>query len=215
MCLAFAQPIRRARSIKIIRPGFRSIIPKAKGNGTIKFTLRQIITPTLAALILMIAHVAAQHVAAQDAAVNIVAIGASNTWGWGVGPRGAYPEQLQAMLRAKGYDVHVTNAGLIADTTAGMLRRIDSVVPEGTQIVILQPGSNDLRFFGTKERRAANIAAIVSRLSARNIKVTVFDSEIPAHYYQFDGIHFTIEGHGVIASRLLPKVIIALKPRHR
>jgi acyl-CoA thioesterase-1 len=107
---------------------------------------------------------------AAGAALNIVALGASNTSGWGVGSQRAYPARLEAMLRAKGYDAHVANAGMSFDTTGGMLRRVDSAVPTGTSIVVFNPGGNDLRFFGSKEQRDANIAAIVSRLHARHIK---------------------------------------------
>jgi len=39
--------------------------------------------------------------AANAAPVRIVAIGASNTHGWYVGNYGAYPAQLQTLLRAK------------------------------------------------------------------------------------------------------------------
>src|ERR1700753_2590572 len=97
------------------------------------------------------------------APLRIVAIGASNTQGWYVGKQGAYPAKLQALLKAKGIDAQVINAGVPFDTTAGMLKRIDSDVPTGTDIVILQPGANDLRFLGTKEQRAANIAAMERR----------------------------------------------------
>src|SRR6478735_8229930 len=89
------------------------------------------------------------------APLRIVAIGASNTQGWYVGNQGAYPAKLQALLKAKGIDAQVINAGVPFDTTAGMLKRIDSDVPTGTDIVILQPGANDRRFLGTKEQRAA------------------------------------------------------------
>jgi acyl-CoA thioesterase-1 len=180
---------------------------KIKREWPINLTRRQFITPIVAALIILMAHVAAQ---AQ--AVNIVALGASNTWGWGVSRHHGWPEQLQAMLRARGYEVHLKNAGVVGDTTSGMLRRIHKVVPDDTHIVIFQPGSNDLRFFGTKEQRDKNIVAIVSELGARNIKVIVFDQDMPAHYYQFDRIHFTAEGHSEIASRLLPDVISAIEP---
>src|SRR5262249_49485213 len=86
-----------------------------------------------------------------SAAVNapplrIVAIGASNTHGFYVGNEGAYPAQLQALLRAKGIDAQVTNAGVPLETTGMMLRRIDKDVPAGTDIVILEPGGNDKRF---------------------------------------------------------------------
>ena len=66
-----------------------------------------------------------------------------------------------------------------------------------------------------KIQRAKNIAAIENRLNARNIKVIVFDDTLPTHYYQFDGIHFTTEGHSEIASRLLPVVISAFDPQNR
>jgi acyl-CoA thioesterase-1 len=150
---------------------------------------------------------------ATAAALNIVALGASNTSGWGVDSQSAYPVRLEAMLKAKGYDAHVTNAGVSFDTTGGMLRRVDSAVPPGTSVVVLNPGGNDLRFFGSKEQRNANIAAIVARLRARHIKVIVFENTImPTNLYQWDGIHFNAEGHNFLAAYLLPQVIAAAKP---
>jgi acyl-CoA thioesterase-1 len=155
----------------------------------------------------------ANDIAAADA-MNIVALGASNTSGWGVGEQNAYPAQLEAMLKARGYDAHVANAGVSFDTTSGMLRRVDSAVPPGTSIVILNPGGNDLRFFGSKEQRAANIEAIVARLRARNIKVIVFENSIvPDALYQWDGIHFKPEGHALVAAHLTRQLTAADKPR--
>ena len=58
------------------------------------------------------------------APVHIVALGASNTAGKGVGTRAAWPAQLEAMLKAKGYDVRVDNAGVSGDDTSRMLGRI-------------------------------------------------------------------------------------------
>jgi acyl-CoA thioesterase-1 len=152
-------------------------------------------------------------VAAQAGPLNIVAIGASNTSGWGVGAQNAYPAQLQALLKKRGIDARVTNAGMLGDVTAGMLNRLDAAVPPGTHIVILQPGANDLRFFGTKERRAANIAAIVKRLRARNIRVIVYDPPIPPDFYLFDGIHFNAAAHAKIAAALAGQIAGGSKSR--
>jgi acyl-CoA thioesterase-1 len=153
-------------------------------------------------------------VAAASSILRIVAIGASNTHGWYVGNQGAYPAQLQALLRTKGIDAQVTNAGVPFDTTAMMLRRIDKDVPNGTAIVILQPGGNDLRFLGTKQQREANIAEMERRLLARSIKVIVYDDEIPLRYYTIDLIHLTHDGHAMIAGALLPRVMALIERRH-
>jgi acyl-CoA thioesterase I len=145
-------------------------------------------------------------------ALNIVAIGASNTSGWGVGEQNAYPALLQALLRKKGIDAHVTNAGRLGDVTAGMRGRLDEAVPKGTDIVILQPGANDLRFFGTKEARAANIAAMVQHLRARGIRVIVYDPDaIPRDFYQWDGIHFNAAAHAKIAATLAAQIAAPAK----
>src|SRR5258708_32928530 len=146
--------------------------------------------------------------AAAAAPLRIVAIGASNTQGWYVGNQGAYPSKLQALLNATGIDAQVINAGVPFDATAGMLTRSDSDVPIGTDIVILQPGANDRRFLGTKEQRAANIAAMERRLRNRSIKVIVYDEEIPLRYYTFDFIHLTGEGHAMIAATLLSRIMV-------
>jgi acyl-CoA thioesterase I len=146
--------------------------------------------------------------------LNIVAIGASNTWGLGVFWDNAYPAVLQRLLREKGIDANVTNAGVLLDRTGWMLRRLDSAVPEGIDIVILQPGANDLRFFGTKEQRAANITAMMNRLHARGIRVIVYDPEpIPPDAYQWDRIHFNAEAHAKIAARLAAQITAPANPR--
>lgn len=84
----------------------------------------------------------------------------------GVARNEAYPAQLEAILRVKGLNVRVVNAGINGDTTEGMLRRLDRAVPNGTSAVILQPGGNDRRK-GSVDRTAE----IQSRLAARNIPV--------------------------------------------
>ncbi|MGB6651647.1 MAG: arylesterase, partial [Xanthobacteraceae bacterium] len=50
--------------------------------------------------------------------LNIVAIGASNTTGFGVGEQNAYPAVLQALLRKKDIEANVINAGVNGDVTA-------------------------------------------------------------------------------------------------
>jgi acyl-CoA thioesterase-1 len=156
--------------------------------------------------------------AAQASPVTVVAVGASNTSGWGVGGAAAYPQKLEDMLKARGIDAKVVNAGVVLDTTAGMLNRLDAAVPDGTRIVILQPGGNDARFLRNKEQRAANIQAMVKKLSARGIAAIVYDPTFPPEAYQWDRIHLTAATHAKIATELLPKVTALLgrsKPKQQ
>ena len=155
---------------------------------------------------------------ANAAPLNIVALGASNTSGrgqgshpGGVSPNQAYPAQLEAMLRAKGIDAHVRNAGIPGDTTGGMLRRMNSAVPNGTQIVILQTGGNDARQ-GAGGDVGPNTAQITSKLNARGIKVILLDNlsaYAPSSTRDPDGEHYNAQGHAAIAAGLLPQVIAA------
>ena len=136
-------------------------------------------------------------VTAADAA-TIVALGASNTYGKGVARNQAYPAQLEAILRAKGSDVRVVNAGINGDTTEGMLRRLDRAVPNGTSAVILQPGGNDRRK-GSVDRTAE----IQSRLAARNIPVIMMGNNMLRGLpHQPDGQHLTPEGYHMLAEAI-------------
>ena len=170
---------------------------------------RRLGTAVLAAIAALICASAAVNAAP----LRIVAIGASNTHGWYVGNKGAYPAKLQALLRAKGIDAQVTNAGVPFETTGMMLRRIDRDVPNGTDIVILEPGGNDKRFLVPPGWRAANIAEMERRLKARSISVIVYDEVMPLQYRTLDLIHFTEQGHAIIAAALLPRVLEILEHR--
>jgi acyl-CoA thioesterase-1 len=144
-------------------------------------------------------------------AIKIVAVGASNTSGWGVSSQDAFPARLQTILRQRGIDATVVSAGIIGSTAAAMLGLIDNLVPDGTNIVVLQPGGNDLRFGSSKEQRAATIAAIVDRLQRRHIRVIVYDPEFPRSYFAWDGIHFTAATHAKIAKTLADQIADELK----
>jgi len=152
------------------------------------------------------------------ASVNIVALGASWTYGSGKeGGRGsritgvseneAYPALLESLLNAKGIDAHVSNAGVPGDSTDGMYSRLNSAVPDGTQLVVLEiPIQHENG--ATNE----NIAKMVSALKARHIKVVILAGGLkqlpPA--LRDGAVHPNARGQAVLAARLLPKVIAAL-----
>jgi len=138
---------------------------------------------------------------AADAA-TVVALGASNTYGKGVARNQAFPAQLEAILRARGLNVHVINAGINGDTTEGMLRRLDSAVQNGVSAVILQPGGNDRRKVSPDRT-----AEIQSRLGARGIRVIMLpNSALRGLPHQPDGVHLTPEGYHMVAESLASQV---------
>lgn len=150
---------------------------------------------------------------AETARAQIVAIGASNVAGRGVSSSEAWPAQLEGLLAAKGLKVHITNAGISGDTNAGMLARLDSAVPEGTRIVILDKlgGGWNARRKGEGDQNT-ELAAIEVRLHSRRIKVIpMWWGAVLRQYVQPDGIHFTPEGHKLVATKMLPSVVGALR----
>ena len=113
------------------------------------------------------------------------------------------------MLTAKGRKVHVTNAGISGDTNAGMLARLDSAVPRGTKIVLLDRlgGGWNGRRLGQGSQNV-ELAAIEARLRGRGIRIIpMWWNAALRQYLQPDGIHFTVEGHRLVATRMLPSVM--------
>lgn len=148
--------------------------------------------------------------AASAADAQIVALGASNTAGYGVGASSAFPAQLEDLLRARGRPMAVTNAGVSGDTTGGMLARLPGAVPQGTKIVILQIAGNDAFKRMSASAAAANRAEIRRQLHARGIRTLEADglvaSAVRSGLRQPDGIHMTAEGHRRVAQQLAAQI---------
>lgn len=149
----------------------------------------------------------------KTARAQIVAIGASNVAGRGVSSSDAWPAQLERMLVAKGRNVHVTNAGISGDTNAGMLARLDSAVPAGTKIVLLDRygGGWNARRLGKGDQNT-ELTAIEARLRGRGIRIIpMWWNAALRNYLQPDRIHFTSEGHSLVAASMLPSVMGAVR----
>ena len=170
------------------------------------FALRHHRTLALVAALLLFGCGAAQ-------ATDIVAFGASNTFGKGVAREQAYPAQLELILRMRGYDVRVSNAGVSGETTGAMLNRLDRAVPNSTSLVILQPGGNDRRQ-GREAERAGDIAQMRGRLSDRGIKVIMLENGMLRGLpHQADGEHLTPEGYRMLAESIAAQVASVLGKR--
>ncbi|TSE13706.1 arylesterase [Mesorhizobium intechi] len=102
---------------------------------------------------------------------KIVGFGDSLMAGYALGPGEGFTDKLQAALRAKGRDVAVGNAGVSGDTTSGGLARLDWSVPDGTRLVILELGANDMLRGVSPDIPRNNLDEMLARLKQRKIAV--------------------------------------------
>ena len=110
-------------------------------------------------------------VAATAQPYRIVGFGDSLMAGFGLNAGEGFTEKLQAALKARGQDIEVVNAGVSGDTTSGGLSRLDWSIPDGTQLVILELGANDMLRAVSPEIAENNLDAMLARLKARKIPV--------------------------------------------
>ena len=102
---------------------------------------------------------------------TIVGFGDSLMAGYSLGPGQGFTDRLQAALKAKGHDVKVANAGVSGDTTSGGLARLDWSVPDGTRLVILELGANDMLRGVSPDIPEKNLDTMLAALKQRNIPV--------------------------------------------
>jgi acyl-CoA thioesterase-1 len=102
---------------------------------------------------------------------RIVGFGDSLMAGYGLTPGKSFPERLEAALRSRGHDVVIANAGVSGDTTSAGLSRLDWSVPEGTDLVILELGANDMLRGISPAVTRENLDKMISRLKQRGIAV--------------------------------------------
>jgi acyl-CoA thioesterase I len=101
------------------------------------------------------------------AAGTIVFIGTSLTAGYGLGEEYAYPALIQARIDDAGLPFRVVNAGVSGETSAGGLRRIDWVLQNPVDVLVVELGANDaLRGLDVAAMRT-NLRGILERTRDR------------------------------------------------
>jgi acyl-CoA thioesterase-1 len=168
--------------------------------------------------------------------IRIVAIGDSNTYGYELPRDQTYPAQLEAMLRARGHDVTIVNAGQNGDMTAETMARLDEAIPDGTDAAIIFLGRNDWRKGVPALTIARNLDVIVANLRSRGLEVllvgfdpndfsAVAEKNGALYYpdffagtttlgrkrgrYVIDGDlgrHLNADGYAVVVGRMLPLI---------
>ncbi len=116
--------------------------------------------------------------------IVILAFGDSLTAGLHIPPDKAFPAQLQAALREKGYRVRVLNSGVSGDTVADGLARLDWSLDEKPDGAIVEFGANDaLRGIDPKTTERA-LGEILNTLKDKHIEVLLAGMEAPRNWGQ-------------------------------
>ena len=92
---------------------------------------------------------------------TILVVGTSLTAGLGLEPEQAYPAILQEKVDSAGLNYEVINAGVSGETSSALLRRIDWVLQQPFEVVVIETGANDGLRGVPVETMRANIQRII------------------------------------------------------
>ena len=125
------------------------------------------------ALAFVAALLAAFGTPASAKTLRLVVLGDSLTAGFGLPPGEAFPDQLQAALRAKGFDVDVVNAGVSGDTAEDGLARYDWAVRADANALIVELGANDMLRGLKPEATKKALTAILAKAKAAHLPTLI------------------------------------------
>lgn len=118
-----------------------------------------------------------------EAARPLVAfLGDSLTAGLGLEADLAFPAQVGERLAAAGRPIRVLNAGVSGDTSAGGLRRLDWLLKQQPEVVVVGLGANDGLRGVPLEETERNLRAIVERARAAGARVLLLGMQLPPNY---------------------------------
>ena len=124
---------------------------------------------TLWSITVAMALIAAPLHATKADTIRLLAFGDSLSAGYGLATGEGFTDQLGTALREEGMDVKVLNGGVSGDTTAGGLARLDWMLSDEPDAVIVELGANDgLRGLDPNATQA-NLDAILSKLKQHDI----------------------------------------------
>ncbi len=115
--------------------------------------------------------------------MRILAYGDSLTAGYRLQPSDSYPKQLEALMRADGYKVEITNGGVSGDTSAQALSRLEWSLKKGPfDYVLLCVGANDgLRQLSVSAFEE-NLKKMIQAFQSKNIKVILVGMQLPTNF---------------------------------
>ena len=112
----------------------------------------------------------------------VVFLGDSLTAGLGLAEEEAFPARVAARAAAAGRPIRVVNAGVSGDTSAGGLARLDWLLRQRPDLLVVELGANDGLRGLPVEMTAANLRAIVTRAREAGVRVLLVGIQVPPNY---------------------------------
>jgi acyl-CoA thioesterase-1 len=94
----------------------------------------------------------------------VLFVGTSLTAGYGLRPEQAYPALIQEKIREAGLSHRVVNAGVSGETAAGALGRLDRILQEPFELLVVELGVNDLLRGAELDPTRQSIQAVLDRV---------------------------------------------------
>jgi acyl-CoA thioesterase-1 len=139
--------------------------------------------------------------ATQGGELRLLMLGDSITAGYGLARSEGPPARIEALLRERGRNVRVIDAGVSGDTTAGGRARIEWALADRPHAAIVALGGNDgLRGLPPAQMRA-NLAAILDALARRNVATLLAGMLAPPNLGAEYGREFTAVFEGLARER--------------
>jgi acyl-CoA thioesterase-1 len=94
----------------------------------------------------------------------VLFVGTSLTAGPGIEPEETYPARIQEKMDSAGLRFRAVNAGVSGETAAGARRRLDWLMRQPFDVLVLETGSNDMLRGAAPSATGATIQAIIDRV---------------------------------------------------
>lgn len=123
---------------------------------------------------------------------TILFLGNSLSAGYGLDPELAFPALIQQKIDSLKWNFRVVNAGLSGETSSGGLRRVDWLLKNRVDILVLELGGNDGLRGIALDLTKKNLQAIIDRAKARypTVKIVVAGMQVPPNLGQEYAVQF-------------------------
>ena len=115
---------------------------------------------------------------------RVIILGDSLTAGLGISAELSYPSLLQDEFMLRGQPIELINAGVSGDTTAGGLRRLDWLLKQDPDLLVIELGANDGMRGVPIENIESNLATMIERTQEQQVDVLLIGMQIPTNYGQ-------------------------------